>query len=1338
VLLLLAAHANAQGDAWQQISLREGLPQRSVLSIYQDVFGFMWFGTRDGLCRYDGHEFVVYRHQADDEQSLVSNSISAITGDSHGNIYVATDKGLSRYDINSNTFHTYQLPATHYASSAIHEVFVSRTGVVWMGCRYGLFALEPFSGQFVKHSFMDGEALLLQHGTVSAITEDQQGQLWIGSSRLGLFCYNPLTRQGFSLSSEQDRIAFPFRIESLLVGEQGIWAGSYGAGLFLFDRSGEIRRHWHAEALAGADKLGNNLIRQLAFDRHGKLYVGTFQGLYTLADTAAISNEPLQRASSSAIRGDESVRALFRDRADNMWLGTYADGLKLKPAATARFPLQQVYDPDLRKQAMQGSVSALYGSPKNRVLIGTEDGELVLVNATGRKTYRLPEQGAIKALYTDSSGTVWMGVFGKGLYAFDPQSEQFQKYVGFVSSYVNKDKGPIINSMVQDAEGLWIGTDGMGGLHYFDLSQKRFRAFPQDKKLHDLLNHRSVKHILRGKDGRLYLATHGHGLVIYNPASGDMSQKQHFQTTARTVQVDQLNHVQQDRHGRLWLATHGQGVLSLAPNEAQAKHYHTQQGMLDNLLYGTVEDVAGTLWFIGLHGLSSLEPDGSIQQYGYAQGMPLMEINEQAFAETEGKQLMLGGREGWFVFDMADTKGASLAQQPILMTSLYIGNKSIEADDPSGLLRGALFQTRELILNHKQNSLSLGFSALSYDAQQRTSYSYRLDEGAEWIKLPSNRIAFTNLDPGAHQLHVRASFSGHAAGESIWRVQVYPAPWFSWWAKLLYGLLVLAIAWYFWNRYIQGIRLKHSLRIEQLEKEKWKEVHDVKLGYFLDVSHELRTPLSLIIAPLEELLAAENQTGWRKNRLDMMYYNTQRLRLLSEQVLQIKEIDTGVHKLDNSYIALKKLLQDMLMSFWPLAEQRAIQLLVELDGLSDHAFCLDRDKLEKVLFNLLQNAFKFTHEGGEVGFSAHSTEDAVTLIVWDTGIGIAAKDLDHIFDRFYSKDASGQGLGIGLALCKSLLSVMGGEITVRSAPAQGTKFVVRLPCLQRPVPAEPLATEMYTYQQPLITQPIAVVHQQIEPASGSTKSSILLVDDNVDILNYLASQLKEEYDLFLATDGLEGLQQAEQLEPSLIISDVMMPKLDGYALCARIKGNANLCHIPVILLTAKISQGAKMEGLALGADDYLPKPFHIFELKLRIKNFLMAQHRLHERYRKAAFLPDIADIAGNKHDEELLKRINEAITANIDNPVLNVEWIGERIGMSRVHLFRKLKALTGMAPSDYIKNYRMKYACELLKNGELRVAEVAFRVGFQDSQYFSKVFKKEMGMSPSAYLQKKL
>ncbi|WP_262247528.1 ATP-binding protein [Parapedobacter soli] len=499
------------------------------------------------------------------------------------------------------------------------------------------------------------------------------------------------------------------------------------------------------------------------------------------------------------------------------------------------------------------------------------------------------------------------------------------------------------------------------------------------------------------------------------------------------------------------------------------------------------------------------------------------------------------------------------------------------------------------------------------------------------------------------------------------------------------------------------------------------------------MSHEFRTPLTLIISPLEEIVSTKINNEWLESRLKVMLFNAKRLLHLIDQILEIRELESGHHIIQHKPLFISSLMREIVDSFKALADKQHISLRYTERKIDEIPLLVDQDKVEKIFFNLLSNAFKFTPEGGEIAINVSCRDHVYYFEVKDTGQGIDEVAVERIFDRFFKKGKSNYGAGIGLSVSKLLVEVMGGTIEVESKRNVGTRFFITLPL--QPAPYSGLDVNL----PPVVHKPIPLEYQDVvlgvrqENDGHLTKETILVVEDNEDLKTYLVDQLSLEYDVVTAVNGEKALKKAKRLGPALIVSDVMMPKMDGFELCSQLKSTDELCHIPIILLTAKSSHVYKLQGLEQGADDYISKPFNILELKARIKNILQNRKLLHEKYRSTTHLSIAKEVAINSYDEQLLTKLHHIMTENLDKPNLTVEYLGDQVGLSRVHLFRKLKALIGLTPSEFIRDFRIKHAQEMLGTGKFRVVDVASLVGFQDVQYFSKVFKKETGKSPSDY-----
>lgn len=1327
---------------FSHLSVNEGLSQSTVLSIHQDQFGFMWVGTRDGLNKYDGYSFEVFKHAVNDSTSIAGNIIYDIQADSNGNIWVVTENGLSKYDRKWNVFHNYSLPKREFETSSLQVLWIDRAENIWVGGRHGLFLFDEKEGRFTTDFIAGEESAVRRMGFVSSIYEDEAGNLWVGTTRLGIYRLNKKKRTFERLHTEFVANTDNSRVEALLVGKDGqVWVGTYGNGLFLIDAAGNLLHRYHHEAEAGRYKLSNSNIRTLELDDDDRLWVGTFDGLDIIDNGQIVKQIRYQEGN---VRGlsHSSIRAIFKDRKGTMWIGTYFGGVNLFDEDDQQFR-HFYHRPFDHRSLSYNVVGAFTETGSGDLIIGTERGG---INFFDRRLsvhkHQARPNSTIKSLLNDKDGRVWVGVFRGGLQLFNPNDYTLKRYPSANQLDYQSMREAIVNCIVEDPQGgLWLGTDNKGGVFYFNTETERFEHFFGQDTLQDYLNNHAVKSIYLAPDGQLLLATKGKGIVMFDRHTAQIDQYDRLLNDGASAFVDEFNHIFADKSGILWFASSGAGVFSYNPGTGEVDAIHTGDGLANNIVMGTMQDNDGYLWFVTLNGLTKYDANGSqiLKNYHYSSGFPLEEINEGAFYKTTDGSFLIGGSNGYTIMDPLNLRDNAYLP-PVLITDIRVSNKRVLPGDGTGILEQELHKTESITLRHTQSILTLDFAALNFIRPENNQYAYMLQGfDDEWIYSQNRRSAtYTRLPAGVYTFMVKGSNN-----DGVWNTEplelqivMLPPPWRTWWAYCIY--VVLIVIGFLVIRYnaVKSTQLKHNLRLEQLEKEKLKEIHELKLSYFIDVSHEFRTPLTLIVSPLEEIVSARVGNEWLKSRLKVMLFNAKRLLLLIDQILEIRELESGHHVIQHKPLFLSSVMQEIIDSFKGLADKQQISLRYRERKIDELPLLIDQDKLEKVFFNLLSNAFKFTPEGGEIAITVSARDHVYYFEVKDTGQGIDEAIIERVFDRFFQNGKNNYGAGIGLSVTKLLVEVMGGTIRVESKRNAGTRFFITLPL--RPAPnggLEPASAPAFQKPVPLEYQH-AVLEGKQEVKGQPEKETLLVVEDNKDLKAYLVDQLSAEYDVVTANNGEKGLKKARRTGPALIVSDVMMPKMDGFELCRQLKSTDELCHIPVILLTAKNSHIHKLEGLEHGADDYLSKPFSILELKARIKNILQNRKLLHEKYRSAIHRSAAKEITLNSYDEQLLTKLHRIMEENLDKSNLTVEYLGDQVGLSRVHLFRKLKALTGLTPSEFIRDFRMKHAGEMLKTGKFRVADVADSVGFQDVQYFSKVFKKETGKSPSEYIKR--
>jgi len=1338
------------------LSIEKGLSQSTVLSIFQDKEGYIWAGTRNGLNKYNGYSFEIFQNRVNDSSSISGNIINDIKEDHTGLIYVGTDKGLSQYRASSNSFTNHELPP-QYKTSEIKVIEIDKSNRIWIGTKAGLFLFDATTNSFAHLSGLKPSFGLKSQASIHSMLIENDSLLWVGTTYRGLYAVNINhleTNQdaSFHISSETFGNAW---IEAILPAtENQLWVATYGRGLYLVEREGKIVERYTTDSANKLTQITHNNIRALSYDNEGNLWIGTFEGLNILKkNTAEIVQIHYQKGDVNGL-SHGSIRAIKKDSKGSLWIGTYFGGISIFDRDNQKFA--HYYNiPGKSTSLNYNIVGAFSEDSTGNTLIGTERGGINVFSGENKnhKSYPLTKNDelsglTVKSIFTDRSGNHWIGSFKDGL-------KKLSLFSGEITDFpVEKSRSEfqymqkaIINCIIEDEHGLlWLGLDGLGGVAVFDPQKMDFIEHPIATKMQESLQSASVKNILIDKSGDFFISTRGEGLFQFRRSDGKLTQYESIIFKGIDIDLKEANHIL-EHDGALWVATHGSGLVKMNKEQMSVEqHWFDADGLISNIIFGTLVDNQQNIWLLTPNGIAKIFEENNkmnFKNYTFSSGFPIQEINEGSFFKTSEGEFLIGGNNGYVRFDPEDLADNSLVP-PIVFTDLKIANNSVKPGDHHDILHQDLHQTSEITLDYFQSVVTLEFAALNYLRPENNQYAYQLQGfNNEWNYIGNKRSAtFTNLQDGTYYFKVKGSNNDGVWNENARTLTIHmlPPPWKTWWAFLIYAIIIISGFFIVRQNAIKGAKMKMSLKLEQIEKEKWKEIHQLKLKYFTDVSHEFRTPLTLITNPLEEILQSNKGGKWIRKRLRTMQHSSRRMLLLIDQILEIRELETGHSRLKLAPVHIESQVRQIVDSFKALADKKQIRLNYQPETI-EQKHLVDADKLEKIFYNLLSNAFKFTPEGGviTVKFSLKPNEkqDVFVFEIVDTGIGISKENIDKIYDRFYTNRQDGSGAGIGLSLTKSLVAINKGEIAVESSKSEGTRFTIQIPFsrAQGNLPSEHFLgkSNKNPLVPPDIHQTLTFNDKKIPEEDLISEETILIAEDTVELRNYLKEQLGKKYRIIVTTNGKEALEKIRKKGASLVLSDVMMPEMDGFELCKQIKSEPELCHIPVILLTAKSSHVDRLEGLEYGADDYISKPFIMREVKTRIKNILANRKILHEKFKSNSYLPDLTKTPVNSLDEKLLKNLVQTVENNIDEPTLTVEFLSKKLGLSRVHLFRKLKVLLGTTPTDFIKDFRMKRAASLLQQQKLNVSEIAYSVGFQDVHYFGKCFRKAYGVSPSQY-----
>lgn len=1335
-LLIPPLVAQPQQLAFRHLTIDDGLSQNAVFAILQDRQGFMWFGTKDGLNRFDGHDFKIFYNSTFDTTTLSSNHITALMQDARGDLWVGTQNGgLNRMRHARGPFVQYRHDAadtTSLSADAVSCLAGDAAGNLWIGTPTGLNKLPAAERdrpqpRFVRYGLQGGGS---RH--IHALFVDRQGTLWIGTAA-GLVRHDPGKPEAgfahFAVTAKNPAApAGPLdnAVTAILEDRSGaLWLGTT-SGLVRFDRhTGGLVAYPHRYAV---HRYGWGRITQILEDRSGSFWLATPGELMRFFPSEKkytyYRHDPLDPGSLSY----NGILSLWQDRSQVLWVGTAGQGLNLYDPKAERFAtLRRPQNPASRIAGF--SVRAILEDDRGDVWISTDvlyqwrraSGRLISYETSSDRPDDFGNTGAW-SMARDSHGRLWVAS-SQGLFRRDLAGGRVRQY-----AFDPADTSGLREKVVW---GVYAGSGASGEVwvaseHFFsrlvDEASGRFRHYRYRDDAAD--TEPAFTAIHRAGDGSFYLGTRT-GLVRFDPASGRFQTYRSDPANPRSLNNDIIKSICPDPREPeqvLWLGTGGGGLNRLDLASGQVRHFTEMDGLPNNVVYGVLPQGARSLWLSTNKGLSRFDlQTEKFKNYDVSDGLQSNEFNTGAFFKGGRGELFFGGIKGLNYFDPAQVADNPHVP-PVVITALKVLNQ------PRPLPQGP---DAALRLGYRENVVSFAFAALEYSAPEKNRYAYKLENfGDDWIESGTGRTAtFINLPAGAYVFRVIGSNNDGRWNETgaALRVVVESPPWKRWWAFALYGAALLGLLYGVRRYELNRLQLKNRLRLEHVETEKLREVDQLKSRFFANISHEFRTPLALITGPLQQLL--DTLPGGESRRLaGIMQRNARRLLHLINQLLDLSKLDAGKMELHLRQADFVVFLRGLLTAYEALAASRRIevQFHAQIDSL---VMLFDHAKMENIFQNLLANAFKFTKDGGVVSLSMAADADAETIVVTvaDTGAGIPDSQLGRIFDRFYQVDDGGDergGTGIGLALAKELVELQRGSITVQSRPGEGTIFTVTLP-VER---AQVQLTEAAGQTAPVAagaTEPAGAPENAVE--NGAI---VLVIEDDADMRAFICTVLRDGYRVIDAEDGSAGFETAAEVIPDLIISDLMMPKLDGYALCRKLKNDTRTSHIPVILLTARAGVADKLTGLQVGADDYLIKPFRSDELLARVHNLIAVRRKLIATLgKKALFTPETLQVT--PVDQAFLQRVRQVIEREMGDEAFGLETLCAEMAMSERQLRRKVKALLGHAPSQVIRGMRLQRARQLLEQGAGTVAEIAYQVGFSSPAYFTKSFREAFGVLPS-------
>lgn len=1388
VILFLSHQTFAQTHIPEKIKIKKSSTEHGfdisfTWTIFQDRKGFLWIGTSDGLLRYDGIRIKTFKNDLGDTNSLGENTVRVIYEDNSGIIWVGTSGGgLNKYNSEEENFIRFfhnPIDSTSISSNYVYTIQEDKSGNLWIGTESGLNFFNRQTEEFKCYKYISDDPASLSSNIVTAVFEDSKSNLWIGTidGGLNLFDRNSSKFIRFIHNPDDPTSLSHNKVTRICQDKFGnLWISTLGGGLNKVTYKSDIRSAVFQSFKNNPQdptSLSDNDIASIYIDDSYVMWLGTWGGglIKTISNLnnpnlafVSFKNDPDDLSSLSS----NNVSSIFQDNSGLLWIGTWGGSLNLINLKQKQFR-HYTRERNNPNSLSTNGVLSVFEDKAGIIWIGTWDGGLNMWDRSTNKftsyKHNINDQfslsdNSVSTIYEDRDGDFWIGTWTGGLNKFDRTTKRFYHY-----NHNSKDLSSIsdnrILSIVEDQSGtLWIGTY-YGGLNKFDKNSRKFTHYNYNPNDLNSLSLSDVHALLIDNSGILWLGSKSGGLFSLNMKTEKFTPYKNDPNDINSISNNKLSILFEDKSGTLWIGTQDGGLNKFDRETGKFRSFRVKDGLANDYVMGILEDDSGNLWISTSNGLSKFNlTSETFKNYYVEDGLQSNEFEERtASCKLRTGELIFGGPNGFNVF-YPDSIKDNRHIPPVYITVFKLFNKTVHIgfDTLSGrtILKKTIIDCEEIELNHSDNVFTLEFAALDFQAPNKNKYAYIMEGfDKDWTYTDASHASatYTNLDPGEYVFRVKGSNNDgywNEKGASI-KVIILPPWWRTNLAYIIYFLLIGSIIYFTWKAQLRRIKNKQEFAMSKFEAQKLHEVDELKSRFFTNISHEFRTPLTLILGPVKQVMERIKDEK-NKDELSIAHKNANKLLGLVNQLLDISKIESGNMKLRTSPTNYIQLLKVLTLSFTSYAERKRITFQFN-SAEEEIILYLDRDKIEKIITNILSNAFKFTPEGGriEVTVNKDARLDSavksrqgkyVHTIISDTGIGIPKEKMSKIFDRFYQVDGGHtreqEGTGIGLALTKELVDLHKAKIKVESEESRGTTFTISIPLGKEHLLPEEISEKEDEHTEKLIVEPEddftrGEEHKiDIELFEEETLPLLQIVEDNSDARKYIKDNLTNEFRILEAVDGEDGWNKSIKQIPDLIVSDVMMPKMDGFKLCEKLKTDERTSHIPVILLTAKAAKKDKLEGYETGADDYIMKPFEPDELRARIKNLIEQRKRLHEHFRKKEFF-ELEQTNITSIDKKFLKRVIEIIKANISNTEFNVEVLTENMAVSRSLLNKKVVSLTGEPPIDLIKRIRLTKAVELIEKKFGNLSEIALEVGFDNPAYFSECFKKQFGVPPSQY-----
>ncbi len=1318
--LFCSAETNENSNYYfSKINRESGLSQNNVKSIIQDSYGFMWFGTKNRLNRYDGTSMKIYDCY-DPDLRQGNNNIAVLFEDKNKNMWIGTDKGIFIFDPVYEKFTFFNDSTSNHIKITdwVADICSDSDNNIWIVIpNQGLFCYHTSSKKLLFYAI--GNTTLPDQGNPQCICIEQNGIVWVGTNGGGVYRYNKSSDSFTQYLGDNNK--------STLKNENIYTMCDYGDELILGIHEGKLRKlNKRKNTITDVDapEVHYKIIRHV-IKLNDEIWVGTQSGLFVINELKKTVDHIHEDPMNPYCLADNVIEKIYQDKENGIWIGTRFGGVNYLPSRGMKF---DCYIPLSTNNSISSKrVRELDEDSKGNIWIATEDAGLNIYDPQNNTFKRIGKEEGLSLNNNNvilgmliENDRAWIGFFKNGLDLIHLPGFKIRHYSG---KDLNLNEASIF-AITEDRYGrIWIGNGW--GVFVGDKEKLDFRQV-------DKFGLNYIHDIMEDSEGYIWVATMGGGLFKYDPKTEHIVHFANDVNDSASLSSNSISSITETRVGEIWLSTDRGGICCYNKERNNFTSYSIKDGLPDDVTYKILEDKEQNLWFGTNNGLVKFNPKTkSIKVFTQNDGLPGNQFNYMSALASSSGRFYFGGLEGLVSFDPYLCKENSFTP-PVYITKFTISNQEIDLKTKNTPLKKSILYTQKITLTHNQSNIGFDFIALSYTAPTANRYAYKMENiDSDWIYTNNKHsVSYAKLPPGKYIFHVKGSNNDglwNEKGTSI-EIEILPPWWLSGIAKTIYIILFISFMYYCIFYYKKRTENRHAEKQKLYETEKEKELYSSKVEFFTNIAHEIRTPVTLINGPLEAMAEMEIDDPEIRKSLSIMSKNTSELLNLINQLLDFRKVDNNKFLVNLSNTNVSELLRDVFSRFESAAfhQKRTMTLLLPPE---DVYAAIDKEAVTKILNNLFSNAIKYSEQYIEIELT---TENSYLIIqIKNDGEVIPSELSEKIFDPFYQvkKDQNTtSSSGIGLSLARSLAELHNGSLYFGEQEDMNV-FTVKLPVKQHEVKKENDKTE--------IIDDDYIIEESDYKSDKLNAEIIMVVEDNVEMLKFIADKLQKQFVVEKATNGVEALRVLEDKNIDLVLSDVMMPEMDGFELCRNIKTNLEYSHIPVVLLTAKNDLESKIHGLEMGADAYVEKPFSMSHLITQLTTLLSNRRREKEAFMRKPFLP-IQNIGMNKADEQFVQKIIDIIQENITDSNFNVERLSESVFMSRSSLHRKIKALTELTPTDFIRLIRLKKAAELIQSGQYRVGEVCYLVGINSSSYFIKLFQKQFGMTPKEFEKQQL